>query len=116
MAAFASFAADGSSSLLNNITRAAAAIDGFRMENGAVRTVTNHCGGILGGLSNGMPIVFRTAIKPTPSIAKSQQTVDLQTGESTVISVGGRHDPCIVPRAAVVVRCAAAICILDLLG
>ena len=95
--------------------RGSEANDAFCMENG-VRTVTNHCGGILGGLSDGMPIVFRTAIKPTPSIAKSQQTVDLQTGESTMISVGGRHDPCIVPRAAVVVRCAAAICILDLLG
>lgn len=89
--------------------------DPFTMENGCVRTVTNHCGGILGGITNGMPVIFRVAIKPTPSIAKSQQTVDLKTGEVTTLEIKGRHDPCIVPRAVPVVEAAAAIAIYDLI-
>ena len=87
--------------------------DSFCMENGAVRTKTNHCGGILGGITNGMPLTFRAAFKPTPSIAKQQQSVDLVTGEETVLTVEGRHDPCIVPRAAAVVEAAAAIAVYD---
>ena len=89
--------------------------DPFTMENGCVRTVTNHCGGILGGITNGMPVIFRVAIKPTPSIAKPQQAVDLKTGEVTTLEIKGRHDPCIVPRAVPVVEAAAAIAIYDLI-
>lgn len=87
----------------------------FFDENKNVVTKTNNCGGILGGISNGMPILFRTAIKPTPSISKTQKTVDLENGVETQISVKGRHDPCIVPRAVPVIECAAAIAILDLM-
>lgn len=84
-------------------------------ENGNVATETNHCGGILGGITNGMPLTFRIALKPTPSIAKPQQTVDLQKKEITEISVQGRHDPCIVHRAVPVVEAVAALAILELL-
>ena len=89
--------------------------DTFIMENGTLRTETNRCGGILGGITNGMPVLFRVAIKPTPSIAKPQQTVNLQTGEATTIEIKGRHDPCIVPRAVPVVEAATAIAIYDLI-
>ena len=89
--------------------------DAFTIENGAVKTATNHCGGILGGITNGMPVIFRVDIKPTPSIGKPQQTVDLQTGEITTIQVKGRHDPCIVPRAVPAVEAAAAIALYDLI-
>ena len=87
--------------------------DEFTMENGEVRTLTNHCGGILGGITTGMPLIFSAAIKPTPSIAKPQQTVNLETGEVTTMQIKGRHDPCIVPRAVPVVEAAAAIAIFD---
>ena len=87
--------------------------DPFEIRNGSVVTRTNHCGGILGGISTGMPIVFRAAFKPTPSIAKEQDTVDLRTMENAKISVPGRHDPCIVFRAVPVVEAAAALAILD---
>ena len=89
--------------------------DAFTMENGVIRTVTNQCGGILGGITNGMPVIFTVAIKPTPSIGLPQQTVDLTTGENTTITIQGRHDPCIVPRAVPVVEAAAAIAIYDLI-
>ena len=89
--------------------------DAFTMENGTVKTVTNHCGGILGGITNGMPLIFRVGIKPTPSISLPQQSVNLKTGEITTIQVKGRHDPCIVPRAVPVVEAAAAIAIYDLI-
>ena len=89
--------------------------DAFCIRNGKVETLTNHAGGILGGISNGMPVTFRTAFKPTPSIAKPQQTVNLQTMEEETLSVTGRHDPCIVPRAVPVVEAAAAIAIYDLI-
>ena len=89
--------------------------DPFTMEDGVVRTVTNHCGGILGGITNGMPVIFTVSVKPTPSIGLPQQTVDLTTGENTTITVQGRHDPCIVPRAVPVVEAAAAIAIYDLI-
>ena len=89
--------------------------DAFAVENGIVRTVTNHCGGILGGITNGMPVIFRVTVKPTPSISKPQQTVDLKTGQITTLEVKGRHDPCIVPRAVPVVDAAAAIAIYDLI-
>ena len=87
--------------------------DEFTIENGKVRTLTNKCGGILGGITTGMPLIFSVAIKPTPSIAKPQQTVNLETGEVTTLQIKGRHDPCIVPRAVPVVEAAAAIAIFD---
>ena len=89
--------------------------DPFCVRNGRVETVTNHCGGILGGISNGMPVLFRTAFKPTPSIAKPQQSVNLQTMEEETLCITGRHDPCIVPRAVPVVEAAAAVAIYDLI-
>lgn len=89
--------------------------DAFSVMDGRIVTQTNHCGGILGGISNGMPILLRVAIKPTPSIGKPQQTVNLQTGELTTIQVKGRHDPCIVPRAVPVVEAAAALAIFDII-
>jgi chorismate synthase len=89
--------------------------DPFIVENGVIRTETNNAGGILGGISNGMPVIFRVGIKPTPSISKSQQTVRLSSGEEVPLEVKGRHDPCIVPRAVPVVEAAAAIAIYDLI-
>ena len=88
--------------------------DDFRMENGMVVTATNNCGGILGGITNGMPLIFRAAIKPTPSISQTQKSVSLSRGENQELVVKGRHDPCIVPRAVPVVEAAAAIAIFDL--
>ncbi len=82
--------------------------------NGAVRTRTNHNGGVNGGVANGMPILLRAAVKPTPSIAKQQQTVDLATGEAAALAIRGRHDPCILHRARAVADAMAAIGILDL--
>jgi Chorismate synthase len=87
--------------------------DPYCIENGAVRTRTNNAGGILGGLSSGMPIVFRAALKPTPSIAKPQDSVDLRTMTETTLSVRGRHDPCIALRAVPCVEAAAAAAIYD---
>ena len=84
-------------------------------ENGEIRTRTNNCGGILGGISNAMPVVFRVAIKPTPSISMTQNTVSLSKKENTTINIGGRHDPCIVQRAVPCVEAAAAIAIPDLM-
>jgi len=89
--------------------------DAFTIKNGTVFTETNRSGGILGGITTGMPIIFHTAIKPTPSIAKSQRTVDLKTHETTTLEIKGRHDPCIVPRAVPVVEAAAAIAIFDMI-
>jgi len=88
--------------------------DPFVWVDGKVRTETNYAGGILGGLATGMPIVFRVAVKPTSSIAREQRTVNLATGEPAVLGVTGRHDPCIVPRAVVVLEAVAAIAITDL--
>lgn len=87
--------------------------DPIRIENGSIYTETNNNGGILGGITNGMPIIFRVAVKPTPSIALEQRTIDLQSMENATISVSGRHDPCIVPRAVPVVEASLAICLLD---
>ena len=80
-----------------------------------VRTVTNRHGGVLGGITSGMPLIFRVAIKPTPSIGQEQSTVSLTEKKSAKLEVRGRHDPCIVPRAVPCVEAAAAITILDLL-
>ena len=90
--------------------------DAFYSENGEVRTKTNNCGGILGGITDGMPIIFRTAVKPTPSIYKDQQTVDMNTGENTTLTIKGRHDPAIIHRARVVVDSAAALVLCDQLA
>lgn len=84
-------------------------------ENGKVRTRTNHNGGINGGISNGMPVVFRTVIKPTPSISKKQKTIDIINRENTEIEINGRHDPAVFLRAPVIINCAAALAVLDLL-
>lgn len=89
--------------------------DAFAVENGRVVTRTNHSGGILGGITTGMPLEFAVAVKPTPSIAKTQETVDLRTMEPAEITVGGRHDPCIVPRAVPCVEAAAALAVYDAL-
>ena len=83
-------------------------------ETGQIKKKTNHAGGILGGISDGAPIIFRAAIKPTPSIGRAQKTVT-RDGKETTIEIVGRHDPAIVPRAVVVVECMAAITILDLM-
>ena len=82
---------------------------------GQIATVTNHAGGILGGITNGMPIVFRLAVKPTPSIAMEQQSVNLESMKTQILQIRGRHDPCIVPRAVPVAEAAAAIVLFDLL-
>jgi len=89
--------------------------DEFALKEGRVVTVTNHSGGIQGGITNGMPVVFRTAFKPTPSIGKTQKTVDLEKMEELEISIKGRHDVCIVPRGVPVVEAVAAIAVLDLM-
>lgn len=89
--------------------------DPFTVVNGQVETLTNHCGGILGGISNGMPLIFRAAFKPTPSISRPQQSVSLRDRTDKALTIHGRHDPCIVPRAVPVVEAAAAVAIFDLI-
>ena len=89
--------------------------DAFRMQGERIVTATNHNAGLNGGISNGMPVVFRTAVKPTPSIYKTQDTVDYMAKKDAELSIQGRHDPCIVPRAAIVQTCAAALAVGDLL-
>ncbi len=89
--------------------------DAYLVENGVIQTATNNAGGILGGITNGMPVIFRTTVKPTPSISRPQQSVCLSKGETSTLEIKGRHDPCIVPRAVPVVEAAAAIAIFDLI-
>ena len=89
--------------------------DAYVLRSGRIETATNHHGGILGGISSGMPIVFRAAIKPTPSIFKPQRSVDLKNMTETELTIAGRHDPCIVPRAVPVLEAAAAIALADML-
>ena len=89
--------------------------DPFVYMDGRVVTETNNCGGILGGITNGMPVIFTAAIKPTPSIAQKQRTVNLETGENTELEIRGRHDPCIVPRAVPVIEAVTAIALINLL-
>ena len=101
----AGFAAAGKKGSENN--------DPFTIKDGRVVTVTNNAGGILGGISNGMPIVVRVAVKPTSSIAREQETVDIEKMETTSLSVRGRHDVCIVPRAVVAVEAMMAVTLGD---
>ena len=89
--------------------------DPFTVENGKVVTTANRCGGILGGITDGMPLTFRAAFKPTPSISREQRSVDLNTMTPAPLTVTGRHDPCIVPRAVPCVEAAAAIAVYDAL-
>ena len=89
--------------------------DAYTVENGDIRTLTTNSGGILGGITNGMPLIFQAAIKPTPSISIQQQSVSISQGEDRKLTVKGRHDPCIVPRAVPVIEAAAAIAIFDLI-
>ena len=89
--------------------------DAFCVRNGRVETLTNNAGGILGGVTNGMPLTFRAAFKPTPSIAMEQQSVDMETLTEKRIVIAGRHDPCIVPRAVPCVEAAAAVAVCDAL-
>ena len=86
--------------------------DPFRMENGKVVKTSNHSGGTLGGMSDGSPLLIRAYVKPTPSIFRPQQTVNC-SGENTELTIRGRHDPIIVPRAVVVMECMTAITVLD---
>ena len=88
--------------------------DPYEIADGEVRTKTNHAGGILGGITTGMPLIFRAAVKPTPSIAKEQASVSLSRMEETGLQIHGRHDPCIVPRAVPCMEAALAIALWDL--
>ena len=87
--------------------------DAFGTVNGVVGTLTNNHGGVLGGISSGMPIVVRIAVKPTPSIGKEQQTVALTTMENATLTVAGRHDPCVVPKAVPAAESAVAVILVD---
>ena len=85
------------------------------VEDGRIVTETNRAGGILGGITSGMPLIVRACIKPTPSIGMAQDTLNLRTGKVEPLSIHGRHDPCIVPRAIPVAEAAAALALMDLL-
>ena len=89
--------------------------DEYYYDGEVVKTITNHHGGILGGLTTGMPLIFKVAVKPTSSISKQQNSIDIEKGENATLEVHGRHDPCIVPRAVPCVEAVTAICILDVL-
>ena len=89
--------------------------DQMYVEDGSVKCYTNNNGGVLGGITNGMPIVFNAVIKPTPTIGKEQKTVDINTMQNTTLAARGRHDPCIVHRAAVVIESVTALVIADML-
>ena len=96
--------------------RGSQANDPFYMDGGQVKTRTNHSGGVNGGISNGMPVLFQVAIRPTPSIGQEQNTINFSTMEDAKLTIQGRHDPCIVHRAVPVIEAAAALAICELLG
>ena len=96
--------------------RGSQANDAFYAQNGRIVTTTNHNGGINGGITNGMPVIFRCAVKPTPSIYQEQESVDLSSGQNTTLTLAGRHDPAIIHRARVVVDSVAALVICDLMA
>lgn len=96
--------------------RGSEANDPFRAEGGGIVTESNYSGGINGGITNGMPVIFTAAFRPTPSIGQPQRTVDLRTGENAELTVEGRHDPCVVHRAVPVVEAAAALAACEILG
>lgn len=100
----------GSSAILGSLNN-----DPFEVKDGKVVTKTNHCGGILGGMTDGMPLIFRAAMKPTPSIGKEQDSVSLSKMENVKLTIKGRHDPCVVPRAVPVFEAACALAIMDML-
>ncbi|MCL2690769.1 MAG: chorismate synthase [Candidatus Bathyarchaeota archaeon] len=87
--------------------------DEFTVKDGKVETVTNNAGGIFGGISSGMPITMRVAIKPTPSISREQKTINLLTMENVTLNVNGRHDPCVVPKAVPAIEAVAAVTLVD---
>ena len=89
--------------------------DEYYVEDGSIRLKSNHAGGILGGISTGMPLIFRVVIKPTPSIYKVQNSVDIKVMQNVKLQIHGRHDPCIVPRAVPCIEAAAAMAIINLL-
>ena len=95
--------------------RGSQANDPMRMEDDRVTLTSNHNGGVTGGITSGAPVLLRVAVKPTPSIAREQQTVDVRAGQDTALAITGRHDPCIVPRAVVVVESALAIALCELM-
>ena len=96
--------------------RGSAHNDAYRAQDGRIVTETNRHGGVLGGITTGMPIVVRAAIKPTPSIAREQESVSLSRNENEMLAVRGRHDPCIVPRAVPCIEAAVAVVLYDLLS
>ncbi len=96
--------------------RGSQANDPLAIREGKVVTLTNHCGGICGGITNGMPLLVQAVFKPTPSIGKPQQTVNLETMEETTLQIKGRHDPCIVPRGLPAVEAAVAVALLNLMA
>ena len=89
--------------------------DPFTLEDGEIRAETNHAGGVLGGITTGMPLVLRAAVKPTPSIGKAQRTVRLSRMEEAELTIHGRHDPCVAHRAVPVVEAVTAAVLLDML-
>ena len=96
--------------------RGSEANDSFCSVDGKVLTRTNHNGGVNGGISNGMPVVFNCAVKPTPSISREQRTVDCKTGKDAVLSLKGRHDPAIIRRICIVVTSLVATVLCDVLA
>lgn len=95
--------------------RGSEANDSFYIDNGTVKTRTNHAGGINGGITNGMPVIFEVVLRPTPSISRPQDTISLSRMENETLSISGRHDPCIVKRALPVIEAAAALAVCELL-
>lgn len=96
--------------------RGSQANDAWRMQDGVPRTLSNHNGGVNGGISNGMPVVFNCAVKPTPSISIPQQTIDMRSGQDATIEISGRHDPAIVRRICIVATNVTALAVCDLLA